>query len=58
MDLSQYTELFRAETRDHLAALNRLLLEWEPQVDLEEGIARCIAWYEAERDWAKDVVVY
>jgi nucleoside-diphosphate-sugar epimerase len=36
----------------------RLLLEWEPQVDLEEGIARCIAWYEAERDWAKDVVVY
>ncbi|HEX9729128.1 MAG TPA: chemotaxis protein CheA [Gemmatimonadales bacterium] len=29
MDLSQYAELFRAETREHLSALNQLLLEWE-----------------------------
>ncbi len=29
MDLSQYAELFRAETREHLSTLNQLLLEWE-----------------------------
>ena len=34
------------------------VLGWEPEVDLETGIAHCVAWYEREREWAKDVVVY
>lgn len=38
MDLSQYTELFRAETRDHLTTLNRLLLEWEQQPEQAEAL--------------------
>src|SRR2546426_12486346 len=29
MDLSQYAELFRAESREHLSACNQLLLAWE-----------------------------
>ena len=29
MDLSQYAELFLAESREHLSACNQLLLEWE-----------------------------
>jgi two-component system chemotaxis sensor kinase CheA len=29
MDLSKYTALFLAESREHLSACNRLLLEWE-----------------------------
>ncbi len=29
MDLSQYAELFVAESREHLSACNQLLLEWE-----------------------------
>lgn len=29
MDLPQYAELFLAETRDHLATFNRMLLDWE-----------------------------
>src|SRR2546427_12584257 len=29
MDLSQYAELFLAESRDHLSACNQLLLAWE-----------------------------
>lgn len=29
MDLSQYAELFRSETREHLGTLNQLLLAWE-----------------------------
>ena len=34
------------------------LLDWRPEVPLLEGIARVVAWYEAERSWARDVVVY
>jgi two-component system, chemotaxis family, sensor kinase CheA len=31
MDLSQYAELFLAESREHLSVCNQLLLEWERQ---------------------------
>ena len=34
------------------------LLGWQPQVSLPDGVARAVAWYEAEREWAKDVRVY
>jgi UDP-glucuronate 4-epimerase len=33
----------------------RRLLGWEPRVSLAEGVANAVAWYEAERAWAKDV---
>ena len=33
------------------------LLGWEPQVPLKEGIARMVAWYLAERDWASQISV-
>src|SRR3970040_1096858 len=39
MDLSQYAELFRTETRDHLTTLNRLLLEWEQHPESPEPVA-------------------
>jgi UDP-glucuronate 4-epimerase len=32
------------------------LLGWEPQVNLEEGIRRLVAWYQAERAWASQIV--
>ncbi len=32
------------------------LLDWNPQVNLREGLQNLIAWYNAERDWAKDVL--
>jgi nucleoside-diphosphate-sugar epimerase len=31
------------------------LLDWEPEIPLNEGITRMVAWYERERDWAKDI---
>ena len=31
------------------------LLGWKPQVGLEEGIRRLVAWYNAERSWASQV---
>jgi len=34
------------------------LLDWSPQISLEDGIARCVAWYEAERSWAHRIEAY
>lgn len=31
------------------------LLNWEPMVSLQDGIANTVAWYQAERDWASQV---
>ncbi len=33
----------------------RRLFAWQPRVSLAEGIAAAVAWYEANRGWAKDV---
>jgi nucleoside-diphosphate-sugar epimerase len=33
----------------------KALLGWRPEVPLAEGIARTVAWYEAERGWASEV---
>jgi UDP-glucuronate 4-epimerase len=32
------------------------LLNWEPQVGLQEGISRMVEWYNAERAWASQLV--
>ena len=45
MDLSQYAELFLAESREHLSACNQLLLEWERNPSAAEpvgGIFRAV----------------
>jgi nucleoside-diphosphate-sugar epimerase len=34
----------------------REMLGWNPQVSLREGIANIIAWYNAEREWAREVL--
>src|SRR5258705_5790529 len=39
MDLSQYAELFLAESREHLSACNQLLLEWERRPSSPEPVA-------------------
>lgn len=31
------------------------LLGWEPQVSLREGITRLIEWYNANREWAREI---
>jgi nucleoside-diphosphate-sugar epimerase len=33
----------------------RRLLGWAPRVSLREGVAQAVAWYDANRSWAKDV---
>jgi nucleoside-diphosphate-sugar epimerase len=32
------------------------LLGWEPQVGLREGVSRLVEWYNAEREWAREVL--
>ena len=34
----------------------RQLLNWAPQVSLQQGISHMIEWYNAERDWASQVI--
>jgi len=34
----------------------RELLDWQPQVNLREGVRRLVEWYNAERGWAKDII--
>jgi len=31
------------------------LLGWKPQIDLEDGVKRLVAWYNAERSWASKI---
>ena len=33
----------------------RELLDWKPDVSLDEGIKRTVDWYDREREWAKDI---
>lgn len=35
----------------------RELLKWQPQVPLEDGLKRTVAWYSANRAWAKEIEV-
>jgi len=47
-----------ADMKNNWADVNKAgqLLGWEPQVDLREGITRLVEWYNAEREWAKDIL--
>ena len=31
------------------------LLDWRPEVSVEDGIRRCVDWYRDNREWAKDI---
>jgi UDP-glucuronate 4-epimerase len=35
----------------------RQMLDWDPQVDLRDGIKNLIDWYRIEREWAKDILM-
>jgi nucleoside-diphosphate-sugar epimerase len=46
-----------ADMRSNWADVSKAneLLNWEPQVGLREGVQRLVDWYNAERDWARDI---
>ena len=47
-----------ADIRASLANVDkaRRLLDWQPEVGLEEGIGRLVDWYNAEREWARETI--
>ena len=47
-----------ADMRSNWADVSKAgqLLGWEPQYDMRSGIEKLVEWYNAERDWAKDVI--
>ncbi len=46
-----------ADVRSNQADVSkaRELLGWEPQINLDEGVSRLVAWYLGERAWASQV---
>jgi nucleoside-diphosphate-sugar epimerase len=34
----------------------RILLEWEPQMAFAEGVRNSVEWYEANREWAREII--
>jgi nucleoside-diphosphate-sugar epimerase len=48
----------KADMQSNLADISkaRRLLNWEPQVDLLEGMRQLVDWYQAERSWASQVI--
>ncbi len=53
----EYRPLHPADARANWADVRKAkrLLGWEPQVPLEDGVARLVAWYNAERSWARNI---
>lgn len=47
-----------ADMRSNWADVSKAgeLLGWEPQYDMRSGIEKLVEWYNAEREWAKDVL--
>ncbi len=48
----------RADILANRADINKAkqLLGWEPRMELPEGMNHLVEWYQAEREWAKEVV--
>lgn len=48
----------KADMLSNLADVSkaRRLLGWEPQVSLRQGMKNLVDWYQAERDWASQVI--
>ncbi len=53
----EYLPAHPADMRANWADVEKAgrLLNWEPQVSLQEGLAKMVAWYNAERDWANQI---
>ncbi len=54
----QYGPPDLADMRSNWADVTKAgeLLGWEPQFDMRAGIEKLVEWYNAEREWAKDIL--
>jgi nucleoside-diphosphate-sugar epimerase len=53
----EYTPAHPADSRSSWADIERAgtLLDWRPEVSIEEGVRRTVEWYQENREWAKDL---
>lgn len=54
----EYRPFHKADMLSNLADVSkaRKLLDWEPRVDLQEGMRNLVDWYLKERSWASQVI--
>jgi UDP-glucuronate 4-epimerase len=54
----EYGPAVQADMRSNWANVTKAkeLLGWEPEYDLRRGVEGLVDWYNAEREWAKDVL--
>ena len=53
----RHQPVVKADMLANLADISkaRRMLNWEPEVSLDEGLRRTVAWYRAEREFLKDI---
>ena len=53
----EYAPAHPADSRSSWADIERAerLLDWRPEVSIEEGVHRTVEWYNDNREWAKDL---
>jgi len=55
----KYKEFHKADMKATWAGIEKAkkLLEWQPQVSLEEGMKRTVAWTKDNWEWVKDIKI-
>ncbi len=53
----QYLEPNKADMKETWADISKAkkLLDWEPKIDIDEGLKRTVKWYLENKDWLKDI---
>ncbi len=53
----EYGPIHRADMLSNWANVEKAgrLLGWTPQVTLQEGVSKLVAWYQAEQEWASQI---
>jgi dTDP-D-glucose 4,6-dehydratase len=31
------------------------MLGWKPEIDIKEGVLKCVEWYQQNQSWLKDI---
>jgi len=53
----QYLRPNKADMKETWADISKAekLLDWKPEIDIEEGLKRTVKWYLENKDWLKDI---
>jgi len=53
----EYKNFHKADLKETMADISkaRRILNWEPKIDLEQGLRKCVEWFIENRSWLKDI---